>query len=756
MEINGKTISKSFLSGRLCRPLFAVVIFFGLSATPCQAAVEAETDSGARSEHSGTENFFDKTIDTSSGTFTNAENFTSKEPSTTGLHVLGFNNLVRQSGNIFLAGNSGIGIRVDGVGNFIIVPQGTTIQASGAGGKGILISYGRDHRLNVAGNIFATSNAVEFNGGSNPVGVDEFNLSGRLTGNEHAIFIGNRAFVQDINVNAGAEIFGNVTSLSNSTTNFNINTDLNYGGKISGANLKLYVNGSTLNFFGAANVSSVEVGRGAKIFGGTFTAGNFVNHGTIGASSPETNLTINGNLISDGFLMRRSGGSKGFIVVNGNANIEGSTATTDSLLPNETATVLVADSITGNIVNPTGKPVPISAMLNATGEIVDNKLTVTTYEADNLGKMTSQEAETFSAMKNMFDNLDGNKQNEMRNFYNLEAPAAKQTLTQISSNDSAQIMSVAQQGTAVDKMIANRVTQIFMPEYIDVTVHPMNFGDGSGDDVTLNVKVPTGDENNFWLNFMKNWGSLRGGTDYHGSVIVGGYDRAIGDKWRAGIFATYGTIGYGAESSRATVHDTRFGLYAGYHNKASDLYLYLNGGQLRNSLHRGIYSLGLATNAKYNSRIVEIGGEYKYDLQPHRTWHVSPFVNFQASHLRQNSYNESGAGIYNQHVDARSNTYFAAQAGLDFKRYYRSGMLGFRFSVKHGFTGVDPELQINYEGDGSHSYRLRQKRDKTHFVFSLRGENEFARGWFIGGETEFQLGEHYKEITASVMLRRMW
>ena len=229
MEINGKTISKSFLSGRLCRPLFAVVIFFGLSATPCQAAVEAETDSGARSEHSGTENFFDRTIDTSSGTFTNAENFTSKEPSTTGLHVLGFNNLVRQSGNIFLAGNSGIGIRVDGVGNFIIVPQGTTIQSTDLGGKGIFVSYGRDHRLNVAGNIFAAGNAVEFNGGSNPVGVDEFNLSGRLTGKDNAIFIGNRAFVQDVNINAGAEIFGDVTSLANSTTNFNINTDLNYG-----------------------------------------------------------------------------------------------------------------------------------------------------------------------------------------------------------------------------------------------------------------------------------------------------------------------------------------------------------------------------------------------------------------------------------------------------------------------------------------------------------------------------------------------
>ena len=164
----------------------------------------------------------------------------------------------------------------------------------------------------------------------------------------------------------------------------------------------------------------------------------------------------------------------------------------------------------------------------------------------------------------------------------------------------------------------------------------------------------------------------------------------------------------------------------------------------------------MSTNANYKSRIIELGGEYKYDLSPKKIWHVSPYVNFQVSYLRQNSYNERGAGIYNQHVDSNSNTYFAAQVGLDLKRYYRSGMFGMRFGVKHGFTGADPDLKISYEGDSSNSYRLRQKRDKTHFVCSLRGENKFARGWFIGGETEFQRGENDKDVTASLMLRRTW
>lgn len=739
------------------RYLLALAIFLGVSAVTGQASAESELDS-------------------------------SKEAPVEGLRVSGNKGTIEQKKNIFLMSDGAIGIRVGGSENKIIIPRNTTINISGLRGTGILFSGGRGHSLNVAGNIFATGNAIEFNSiGRKYAGalVGDFNLSGSLVGGEHAIYIGKNSFVRNININDGASIDGDIKSDWQATnteiynpdlvTNLNINADFNYGGKIFGADsIKLHINEGTLNFSGAAEVISVDVGIGAKVFGGTFTlkdkrtnlpegltdttTGTFINHGTIGAGSPNTNLIIKGDLISDGTLQKVSGGKAGSIIVRGNANIEGSTVTTDSLLPNETARVLIANSITGNIKNPAGNPVAISATLDATGEIVDNVLFVTTHEANRPLSLNSQETTTLTAMSNMLENLDEDKQNEMRDFYNLNLSETKQTLTQIGSNDSAQIMSVAQQNTAVDKMISARVSKVFTPDYIDVIVRPLNFADGDdpAPDIMIKFKVPSRQENNFWLNYMKNWGSLRGGTDYHGSVIVGGYDKLIAKNWRAGIFATYGTIGYGAKTSRATVYDTRLGLYAGYHNKESDIYFYINGGQLRNSLHRGISSLGLSTNANYKSQIIEFGGEYKYDLSPKKIWHISPFVNFQASHLNQNSYDEKGAGIYNQHVDSHSNAYFAAQTGLDMKRYYHSGMLGVRFGVKHGFTGVDPDLRISYEGDLSNSYRLRQKRDKTHFVFSLRGESEFARGWFMGGEAELQRGENDKDVTASVTFRRVW
>ncbi|MBR2774752.1 MAG: autotransporter domain-containing protein [Selenomonadaceae bacterium] len=680
----------------------------------------------------------------------NKKDFTSEEPNAVGLYILGDEVRITQRGNILLTGKGSIGIRLDGKESKVTLRSGTQINA----GTGILIYGGDNHKLIIEGDLQAAGNAIELWQGAH---VSNISLSGLASGGKYAIYIGENSSAEVIDLDKGTILSGDIISHSSDVTDLNFNTGMNYDGNISGA-INLHVNEGTLNFGGVIDVVRVELREGTELFGTSFKVSDaFINHGTIGASSADTNLTINGNLTSNGTLKRISGGKAGWIIVKGTANIEGSTVTTDSLLPNETATVLIANSITGKLKNDANNPVPISALLNATGEVVGNTITVTTHEARNLTELNSQEATTLDAMKNMYDKLDDSKQEEMRDLYNLDAPEAKQTLTQISSNDSAQIMSVAQQNTAVDKMIGDRIARIFTPpNYIDLRVSPLNFADDdTASDMTVKVEVPK-QENNFWLNYMKNWGSLRGGTDYHGSVIVGGYDRPFGKKWRAGVFATYGTIGYGAESSRATIYDTRLGLYAGYHNRASDVYLYVNGGQLRNSLHRGISSLDLSTNANYKSHIIEIGGEYKYDLQPRKLWHVSPYVNFQASHLRQNSYNESGAGIYNQHVDKDSNTYLAAQTGLDLKRYYRTGMFGLRFGIKHGFTGVDPDLRISYEGDASNSYRLRQKRDKTHFIFSLRGEDEIARGWFVGGEAELQLGENDKDVTASVMFRRIW
>ena len=84
--------------------------------------------------------------------------------------------------------------------------------------------------------------------------------------------------MRNINFNDGARLEGDIFSAwkMNGTfdpalvTNLNINSDLEYGGKIFGAdNIKIHIKDGTLKFSGTANVLSVDVGLGAQLFGGT-------------------------------------------------------------------------------------------------------------------------------------------------------------------------------------------------------------------------------------------------------------------------------------------------------------------------------------------------------------------------------------------------------------------------------------------------------------------------------------------------------
>ena len=271
----------------------------------------------------------------------------------------------------------------------------------------------------------------------------------------------------------------------------------------------------------------------------------------------------------------------------------------------------------------------------------------------------------------------------------------------------------------------------------------------------VNVDVPTQPDNNAWIKFTKNWGEVKGGANYHGQAISGGYDHAIGENWRTGFFVSYNSTGWGANSGSGNIYDTRFGIYGAYHKGQHEGYIYLDGGKIRNKLRRGISALGLISDASYNGTIFEIGGEYKYDLQPEKTWHVSPFVNLQFSSLKQNSYRETGLYVFNQNVMSKRNTYFAGQIGVEFKRKFKIGSYGARVGIKHAFTGANPELNFNYEGSDK-IYTLKNDQDKTHFVLSLNGETEFAKGWIFGGEAIWQKGSHDKDLSASLMFRREW
>lgn len=163
-----------------------------------------------------------------------------------GLHIYGSNNKVTQIAPLMSDGKWGIGTRVDGVGNDLTIASGTVVQANGAGGKGILFSWGKNHNLTIeeGATVRAMGDngiGVSFDFGSNEMGdywgylgsytalyqehlmdvpealrgplVKDFTINGKVEGKLASIYISPNALVENIIVAPGAEIKGDIISL---------------------------------------------------------------------------------------------------------------------------------------------------------------------------------------------------------------------------------------------------------------------------------------------------------------------------------------------------------------------------------------------------------------------------------------------------------------------------------------------------------------------------------------------------------------
>ena len=173
-----------------------------------------------------------------------------------GLHVYGSYNDVTQAADILSTGAYGTGIRLEGSGNVLRIAPDTVISADGAEGYGILVSYGKDHRIEHRGTVTALGAkgvAARFDFGSNLLGggilleygiekrgsyiyvtgqnyvsgtleeevkrygldgplVKNFDVAGTLEGGLASIYIAKNALVEQINVLQGARLSGDILS----------------------------------------------------------------------------------------------------------------------------------------------------------------------------------------------------------------------------------------------------------------------------------------------------------------------------------------------------------------------------------------------------------------------------------------------------------------------------------------------------------------------------------------------------------------
>src|SRR5690606_17833618 len=277
-----------------------------------------------------------------------------------GLHIYGQRNTITQAADLLGAGPGGIGVRVDGSENTLIIPASTRIHAQGWVGRGLQFSYGRNHTIVQQGEVRAEGEdgvAALFDFGNNargnqdgyhgswqwfsplenkPLGyvpeilqgalIKDYHLAGLLSGKKAAIQISSNAQVENINVMQGARIQGDILSdystrqsngeLFVTHVNFGqrageqgratLEADpdfrLRYDGNIQGAdNLAVVIAGGESSLNGQHQLHGLRVDAGATLSGNSSYAinpeGNFSNHGTLSPGNSFGQMTIQGDFV---------------------------------------------------------------------------------------------------------------------------------------------------------------------------------------------------------------------------------------------------------------------------------------------------------------------------------------------------------------------------------------------------------------------------------------------------------------------------
>lgn len=798
-----------------------------------------------------------------------------------GLHIYGSGNTVTQAGNILTRGTGATGVRVDGMENKLVIPEGTEIHADGYRGNGILIAYGSGQTVEQAGTVTASGrggtgirfdfgsssngatdeyrgsyiryirtvqkntgaitegknlditdmDVTQYNSGKNELNgamVENYNLSGTLSGGENAIYIGKNAFVKNINVNEGASIKGNITSdwkhfgepasegcydtvqklkiqygndkrgengyeyslyIPDLVTHLNFNTGMKYNWFITGKdNMKVFFNNGTSEYGGTADVVSVEVGKNAKLYGGSYilndmsekmapgfsdnSTGWFINHGVIAPISAY-DMAIVGKLDSDGAIgiaTYNNGQQASKIVVTKDAeitdtelvNIEG-----QSYLPGQEYTFLsVNGTITGELGTQAGDY--FSGFLNV--GTTDGKTTASLVRADNIGAMDGNQQAIYNSLDTIYNNTDAAGKGRVGKVYSLGTASAKEALTDMSSGTAMGAGLVMRQNTVMNALTARHrylTHQANVPVNVPLSSLVNNYtatapkpsASSADPGLSLIVPVELSEGGGLWFKFAKGWGSYGGDVSGHGFTASVGADYVASPKWKLGALYSFSKQSYGGQGDHRDTKDHRFGVYGDWRMGPQSAFLYVGAGWQNHDQWRHFYA-GDNYNAKadYSGKTIEFNGRYSYDLDYGKQgWHNKPFASFQAVHYRQGAYSETGAYEFGQVVDSGSSTYTAAAIGWDFARDFgKDGYVEVELGVSRTLGGANPCYGARLAGGGEKFSMRSRSMDKTRVLLGIYGSRAISDRWRVGGELGVAQGPHDRDITASVSLRLSW
>ena len=539
-----------------------------------------------------------------------------------------------------------------------------------------------------------------------------------------------------------------------------LSQDNTYVGDSIAAGGVLQINGSV-----AGDARSVDTGI---IAGNGTIKGNLFNQSIVrpGSDGSPGRLTVSGNLTSTGTIAVAANSTTDYskLVVAGSGNINGTTfaaVTGSTYQPGATyqGVVSAASGMSGTFQT-SGSA--FTGMLSAEASHNGTRADLTLTRANNLGSSTARQLNMFTRIQTMYTTLQGQTaQRELDPLYSLNAAQAKQALTEIYGGAQLNQAYFAQRDTMVGTAITARLQSVQYNR--EVTVNLPGFAPGNFAVKTV-IPMELDADNSWWMKISKNWGSSDAAQDVPSltsqsySYLVG-QDKKVSDHWRTGFIVGYGQNDVTSSQSKTANRGYRLGLYGGYLQGAVDVQTYLEYGKQTNTGTRYLNPLNLQANSRYDSSTLRFGMAARYNLAhaQDKVWQVRPYADMNVTRYTQDSYMESGAGVYDQQADKLSNTYSTGEIGLELTRKIPKGRYGISLGYKKVLSGSNPDMTVALRGDASNKLVISgNEQDREYVVMGLHYQGQMGKGWTLDGQLNSEKGKSSHNLTASLVARLAW
>ena len=290
----------------------------------------------------------------------------------------------------------------------------------------------------------------------------------------------------------------------------------------------LKLNGNN-TYQGPTVVTDGAIAINGSVAGDAYSEDNgiIMGKGTINGTLYNNNIAIAGD-DGEGNLSMNALESKGTLtavvndeantkfVVNGEANVDGSTVKVQGLLPGESYTVLTANSINGELANGKDNSSPVNVFMSEYAKVEDNTIKVVSEFSNELNAInnsgeaaqditfTKRQQKVFGMIRNMYFNLMSDlpegaasyrtslrasttpqQINQIMTMINLPAAQAGPALNAVINNAAAQSMSLVQRNSFVGDVLSSHFAERFRTNVGEDALKPLlEEGNKRGGDLT--------------------------------------------------------------------------------------------------------------------------------------------------------------------------------------------------------------------------------------------------------------------------------